>query len=238
MKIKFFTAAIILALASASLTACGDTDNTASGSTSSDSVSAENGGEDDAESLPSEEGVIASADAYSVYLDYFEENIGYAQISGMSDTAVQEKVNEQLKSTEYSRYERSQNYESYAEVNYCDDSVLSLTQIAVFDGGSLETGGYSLTHMNFNMETGEELELSDIADVNAMAEKFFNRDGVTVVDSYEGADIEQFFSEGYIESAADLCEYISGSSFTLDENKNIILRFPTEDGVINAYVES
>lgn len=244
MKIKILASALTIALAAVSFTACGNDDNAASESIASESVSDDTVKEEESasQSDKEEKATIASTDSYSVYLSYFEEGIGYPQISGMSNEALQDKVNEYLKSMEASRYDTygtsPRNYESYAEVNYCDDSVLSLTQIALFDGGTLETGSYSLTGINLNMETGEELELSEIADIDVLAEKFYSNDGVVITDAYEGASIEDFISERYIESAEDMADYIAGKSFSLDENKHAVISFSTENGIIHAYAET
>lgn len=235
-------AAALLAVSVSSLTACfypvkiesPDAETNVSVSQETDS-SSEAVSEEDTE-------IIASADTYSVYHAYLKNeegiSIAYPQIKGLEDSALQDKINSQLYDLESGRYEASgKNYESYARVNYCDCSVLSLTQIALFNGGSLETGGYSLTHVNLDMETGEKLVLEEIADLNEMSEKIFSRQGIVITDGYDGADIEDFFSLHRIESAQEVYEYFEGSSFYIDENKNIVLGFSTENGRINAYVE-
>ncbi len=238
MNKRFIIASIALLLAVAPITGCGDN------SIENSSASASSGEKKNEKSSDKEENIIGETDAYTVYLDYFAKNIGYPQVKGMSDSALEEKINELLKSIEYSRFKtyaemnEEPDYESYAEVNYCDDDVLTVTQMAFFDGGTLETGGYSLTTVNLNMKTGEELELNDVlTDIDAAAEDFYNNNGVVIVNGYDGADINDFITERHIESIDDMAEYIAGANFAIVGEKNVGIRFPTSDGGFLAYIE-
>lgn len=212
--------------------------------------------------------IIASTDNYSVTMECIEHDVYYAQISGLSDTAVQNKINDTLKSIEQGRFDEMQAmvdqaiaqyneasdageltdemidaydqiqkqgaYFAEPTVNYADNEKISIVQHAWFGYDSIEEArgqdsSSVTTVINLNVKTGEKLELSDICDPSAIAEKIFNNDGIEIIDGYEGASVEDFINQFYIQSSEEVEEYIS-NSFNFDENGNIFIHLSTEKG--------
>lgn len=173
--------------------------------------------------------VIASADSYSVVAENLGDEVYYAQITGMSDEAVQESINKMLKECEESRHMPTSNYSAMPEVFYCDDEILSMQLAAEF-----KSGGSSITKFNINMKTGEDIELSDFVDFNALAEKLYNNDGITIVSGYDGASIPQFLEESHCETVEDVYKKLeSVTFFYFDENKNVVLHLTSSSGTID-----
>ena len=212
--------------------------------------------------------IIASTDNYSVTMECIEHDVYYAQISGLSDTAVQNKINDTLKSIEQGRFDEMQAmvdqaiaqyneasdageltdemidaydqiqkqgaYFAEPTVNYAANEKISIVQHAWFGYDSIEEArgqdsSSVTTVINLNVKTGEKLELSDICDPSAIAEKIFNNDGIEIIDGYEGASVEDFINQFYIQSSEEVEEYIS-NSFNFDENGNIFIHLSTEKG--------
>ncbi len=188
----------------------------------------------------SAEDVLASTDSYTVRLVRHEGEVHYAQIADLADENVQSALNEMLRTMETDRYEQMKQYDSsYSAmpvVHYADESVLSLTQTALF-GLDPATAGKSLTPLNFDMTTGEELELRDLADTQLLAEKIWQNDGITIVEGYDGAKLEDFTSLGHISSAADVQEYIETYTFSFDADKHIVLHLGTPKGQLKVIAE-
>lgn len=66
--------------------------------------------------------IIASTDNYSVTMECIEHDVYYAQISGLSDTAVQNKINDTLKSIEQGRFDEMQAMVDQAIAQYNEAS--------------------------------------------------------------------------------------------------------------------
>ncbi|MGN0612869.1 MAG: hypothetical protein ACI4JB_03135 [Porcipelethomonas sp.] len=132
-------------------------------------------------------------------------------------------------------------YSAAPTVNYADEKILSITQKALFgteEQQKNESGGSSTTCININMETGEELEISDIADTAGIAEKIYSQEGVTVIGDYENAGIDDFIEEKHIESAQDIKDYIGTySSVSYDENGKLILGLSTSSGNVMVRID-
>lgn len=231
--ISIFTSLVIISSAvSCSLTK----ENNDNISTSSNEISSKNANltnNESSDKISKSKETLSTTDNYSVYLENIGENVFYAQISGMSNESIQNKVNERLKSLETDRYESmNTSYNSTSVIYYSDKDVLSISQIASFN-----EGGSSETVFNFNMETGEKIKLIDVADIDKLAQKIYNNDGVKIESSYDGAKIEDYTVGGFISSADDVKEDLKRCSFHFDENKNIILHLATASGLIQILVE-
>lgn len=84
----------------------------------------------------------------------------------------------------------------------------------------------SRTVINLNMETGEDIELTDIADTALLAEKIYNNDGITIVDGYDNAKLDDYLTDKYIQSAEDVKKDIErGGSFCLTKIKILSFLF-------------
>lgn len=235
-------------LAVVSLTGCSSNDTTENVSSNSSSTAEEihsdtdnMSSEIDSFSTSEDSKVLVSNGSYTVYLENLGGEVFYPQISGMSDESVQTKINDKLKLLESERYElmqaETERYTASSEVNYSDESTLSLVHTAEFYYEEADDPAGSGTIINLNMETGEEIELTDIADTSALAEKIYNNDGVTIVDGYENAKLEDYMTSRHIESVDDVKADIERGSFLFDENKNIILSLSTSSGMIRIMVE-
>lgn len=245
------TAFIITALVAAiSVTGCAEKDNTESTdnsiSSSAEEVSVssdtDNSSDNDDSKPVSEEGqVLASNDSYTVYLENLGGEVFYPQISGMKDESIQAKLNDELKLLESERYElmkiQTERYVATSEVMYSDESTLSLHHTAEFYFEDANDPASSGTIINLNMETGEEIELTDIADTALLAEKIYNNDGVKIIDGYENAKLDDYLTERHIQSVEDIKQDIERGGFMLDENKNIIISLSTSAGIIRITVE-
>ncbi len=221
---------------------CSDSKKADSSSSSlAESAESQTKVETETAAVTTDRNMLAENSGYTVKLVELGENVLYPQVSGMSDEAVQKKINDYLNSIEAERFKVMQEYEqSYtatAVINYSDDSVLSLTQVALFNDGNPDKPGSSETNVNFNMKTGEELKLSDFTDISELAEKIYNNQGVKVVDGYDNAKIEDFISEHNIKSAEDIKEYLEKAMFIIDMDKNVLLNLSASKGYMDVLVE-
>lgn len=228
MKIKYLSLIISVMLSASLMTACGsDTEKNETSGTSNSSVSGADGESSEAD----DETVLASNDKYTVTMVKMDEDIYYAQISEMDNETVQSDLNEKFKSLEESRYERTHNYTAKPVILFSDEKILCINQTAYF--GEDEDSGSSQTVLSINMENGEELELSDVTDIDALAEKIFNNDGITVVSDDVDASIEDFLEEHYFTSADDVKKYLETyGKFSYNENSELVIRLSSSAGII------
>lgn len=249
MNLKKFSFVTVVLLTALVVTGCGSNDKTEDVSSSEASLASEKissgiyeeSDESGDSSLSENEKILASNDSYTVYLKNLGGEVFYPQVSGMSNESIQSSINDMLSSLEGERYElmklQTERYVASSEVMYSDESTLSLYHTAVFYYEDPDDPASSGTVINLNMETGEELELTDIADAALLAEKIYNNDGVVIIDGYENAKLDDYLTEKHIESAEDIKQDIERGSFMLDENKNIIIPLSTSAGIIRIMVE-
>lgn len=238
-RISLILAAVLAVIICAG---CSDSKKTESSSSSmAESAESQTDAETETAAVTTDRNMLAENSGYTVKLVELGENVLYPQVSGMSDEAVQKKINDYLKSLEDEHFKVMQEYEqSYtatAVINYSDDSVLSLTQVALFNDGNPDKPGSSETNVNFNMKTGEELKLSDFTDISELAEKIYSNQGVKVVDGYDNAKIEDFISGHDIKSAEGVKEYLEKAMFIIDMDKNVLLNLSASKGSMDVLVE-
>lgn len=179
--------------------------------------------------------LLSETDTYTVSLFPLnkDETVYCAQISGLADTDVQNAVNAHLRTLEQDRLgSMNGKYQAMPQVHYAGESILSLTQRAEFKGG-----GYSRTPLNFDLTTGEEIELADITDTKMLAERIFNNENITIVDGYSGASAADFIEDKHMTCAEDVQEYIETYFFHFDEDGNIVIDLYTSKGQISVMVE-
>lgn len=182
--------------------------------------------------------LLSETDTYTVSLLPLnaDETVFCAQISGLADTAVQDKINEYLRTPEQDRLDALsanwQEYHAMPKVYYAGETILSLVLEAEYS-----RGGYTHTPLNIDLTTGEEIKLADVADTKMLAEKIFNNDGVTIVDGYEGASVQDFIEDEHMTCAEDVQEYIETFFFHFDENGNIVIVLYTSKGQIDVIAE-
>ncbi len=178
-----------------------------------------------------DEMVLASNDKYTVTMVKMGEDIYYARIAGMDNEKVQSDLNEKFKSLEESRYTRTHNYTAKPVILFSNEKILCINQTAYF--GEDEQSGSSQTVLSINMENGEELELSDVTDIDALAEKIFNNDGIMVVSDDVDASVEDFLKEHYFTSSGDVKEYLETyGKFRYNENGELVIRLSSSAGII------
>lgn len=213
--------------------------------------------------------IIASTDNYSVTMECIEHDVYYAQISGLSDTAVQNKINDTLKSIEQGRFDEMQAmvdqaiaqyneasdageltdemidaydqiqkqgaYFAEPTVNYADNEKISIVQHAWFGYDSIEEArgedlSSSTTVINLNIATGDELELSDFCNIPETAEKIFNNTDVEIIDGYEGASVEDYVNQTYIQTLEAVEEDLAKRAFTFDKDGNLLISLNSGKG--------
>ena len=185
--------------------------------------------------------ILATNGNYTVFLETIGGEVSYPQISGMENEDIQSKINDSLKKLESERYDlmnlQTERYVTSTKVNYFDNEILSLIHNAEFYFEETEDDpASSSTTVNINLKTGEELELQEVADIDKLAEKIYNNEGITILDGYENTSLEDILYEKHIEDTESVKRYLN--SFTLDENKNIILSLPSSEGSVKILVEN
>ncbi len=179
--------------------------------------------------------LLSETDTYTVSLLPLNDDgtVSCAQISCLADADVQNRINQYLRTLEQDRLNSMNGkYQAMPQVHYAGESILSLTQRAEFDGG-----GYSRTPLNFDLTTGEEIELSDVADTRMLAERIFHNENITIVDGYSGASVQDFIEDEHMTCAEDVQEYIETYFFHFNEGGNIVIDLYTSKGLISVIME-
>ncbi len=181
--------------------------------------------------------ILCETDTYTVSLLHLDthESVYCAQISGLADTAVQDTINEYLRTMEQERFNTLRANEVYydakPQVHYAGENILSLTQKVKY------WGKYGYTQLNFDLTTGEKIQITDIADTKMIAERIFNNEGITIVDGYEGASVLDFIEDGQKTSAESVQAYIELNRYHFNENEEIVIDLQTDTGLISVMVE-
>lgn len=172
------------------------------------------------------ERAVGTANYTTEFIDLYD-GISVVQVSGLPG-AVQDKINNAIKSEDQSRIDKAAESEAgpeytlSCEVKYSDISLLSIVK------KNQLVSGYSEQYMTFDTSTGDTLSLSQVTDINSAAEKILKCEGITVV---SGTEIEKLtkYINNRISRADEIVSKLSENDFYIDSDGSIVMQI-TLDG--------
>ncbi len=172
------------------------------------------------------ERAVGTANYSTSSVDLYD-GISVIQVSGL-DGAVQDKINNAIKADDQSRIdnlaegEEGPGYKLSCEAKYSDISLLSIVK------KNQLVSGYIEQYMTFDTSSGELLSLSEVTDINAVAEKILKCDTITVVSGTEIEKITKYINNR-ISRADEIVSKLSENDFYIDSDGSIVMQI-TLDG--------
>ena len=122
------------------------------------------------------------------------------------------------------------------EVAYADDQKLSIIQRAWFGYDSLEEAkdnyeSSSTAYYNVNIETGKEIKLDEIIDIDEAAEKIYNKDA-TIVKNPNNLTLDNYLEKVEYDLDRIKDSLTDSTFFTFDENEGVIIHLSCSGGTM------